>query len=575
VTRGDNPEQIIPYFINSFDQALSSYGYYRQLRNLDKEKTAFFDVSGKYTFGDMLTGEAKAGAKYRYKNRSKLSEEFDSQDYLTPLSTYYDLIPTGQSVGSNGAAIMRIPQLAGTRFEYMTINASKATVTDFMNSPYEGRNIFDKYYLYPMMDPDAIREWYRITQNGCEAQYAKKNGAANMYQKNWAAVADYYDILERTSSAYVMNTLNYEQLVTFIAGFRVEREQNNYKSIWVKDPVSGFSTNPNWAFILASHDETVYCPNFNLTMRPTDYMNVRFAAYKAIARPDFNMRLNRYFYSTSSTPRTLDAGNPNLVAAQAWNYETNTSFFGNDFGLITLSAFYKNISHMFHTVSSASTSGTAFIRALGANWPVPTTTDEYALTMPYNSNKPTKVWGFEFEHQARFEFLPGYLKNIVLSYNCSLVKSETYVYKTKKQYLTQTDTIYVHGKPVIQTVYLPYDTFFEYKTKLEGQPEFYGNVSLGYDIAGFSIRLSYFYQSRYTTSYSIDGFNDSLQVAFGRMDLALKYEYDKHISVFVNVNNLTDAEEKTIRRNRIDGWEVVTSSQRYGLTGDVGVRYTF
>lgn len=571
---GNHPEQIIPYFVNSFDQALSSYGYYRQQRNLDKERTGFLDVSGKYSFGDMLTGEAKAGAKYRYKNRSKLSEEYDSQDYLYPLSTFYSGMTSIQSVGSNGAALFNVPAFAGTRFAQLVINASKPTVTNFMNFPYESRNIFDSYNLYPMIDPDAIREWYRITQNNCAPEYTvgKKSG---MYQKNWGAVADYYDILERTSSAYVMNTLNYGQLVTFIAGVRVEREQNNYQSIWVKDPVSGFSANPNWAYILASHTETVYCPNFNLTMRPTDFMNVRLAAYKALARPDYNMRLNRYFYSASVTPRTLDAGNPNLVAAQAWNYEANTSFFDNSFGLITLSAFYKNIEHMYHKINGASTSGTAFIKTLGADWPVPSSTDEFALTMPYNSNKPTKVWGFEFEHQARFEFLPGYLKNIVLSYNCSLVKSESFVFKTKKDSLTQTDTTWFHGKPTVVTVYKPYYTFFEYKTKLEGQPEFYGNVSLGYDIAGLSVRLSYFYQSRYTTSYSIDGFNDSLQVAYGRMDLALKYEYDKHISVFLNINNLTDAEEKTIRRNRVDGWEVTTSSERYGLTGDVGIRYTF
>jgi TonB-dependent receptor len=573
ILTGSNPEKIIPYFINSFDQALSSYGYYRQERNLDKERTAFLDVSGKYAFGDMLTGEAKAGAKYRYKNRTKSSEELDSQDYLYPLSSYYsDLVATGQSVGSNGASVIRIPELAGTRFEYMTVNAGKATVTNFMNSTYQGRNIFDKYNLYPMIDPDAIKEWYRITQNGCALQY-KKSGQ-DMYQKNWAAVADYYDILERTSAAYVMNTLNYGQLVTFIAGLRVEREQNNYQSIWIKDPVSGFSSNPNWAVILASHTETVYCPNFNLTMRPTDFMNVRFAAYKALARPDYNMRLNRYYYSVSGSNRTLDCGNPNLVAAQAWNYEANTSFFDNAFGLVTVSVFYKNISHMYHKLNSGNTAGDSLIRVLGANWNI-SGSDGYALTMPYNSDKPTKVWGFEFEHQARFDFLPGLLKNIVLSYNCSFVKSETYTYKTKTDSTAQYVSHNWHGQTIIDTVYKPYFTFFETKTKLEGQPEFFGNVSLGYDIAGFSIRLSYFYQSRYTTSYSLNGFNDSIQVAYGRMDLALKYEYDKHVSVFANINNLTDAEEKTIRRNRVDGWEVVTSSQRYGMTGDVGIRYTF
>ena len=49
----------------------------------------------------------------------------------------------------------------------------------------------------------------------------------------------------------------------------------------------------------------------------------------------------------------------------------------------------------------------------------------YQLTVPYNSTDPSKVWGFELEHQINFTFLPGLLQNIVLSYNASLVYSET------------------------------------------------------------------------------------------------------------------------------------------------------
>ena len=444
-------------------------------------------------------------------------------------------------------------------------SAGKPVVTNFLNSPYQGRDIFDSYNLYPLIDGDAVKEWYQLMKNG-----SSTHPKTDYYLQNLATIDDYYDIVERLSSGYVMNTLNFGQLMTFIAGVRVEREQNDYKSIYLGVMTTSFSTTVNDSLIRAAHTETIVCPNFHLAIRPTDYMNVRFAAYKALARPDYNYRLNRFKYNAKTFEVT--AGNPDLATAQAWNYEANTSFFGNDFGLITFSAFYKNITDMYHIVTKAPTQGSGLLVALNAPWTLPSkyANDQYLLTMPYNSKKPTKVWGFEFEHQARFGFLPGLWKNVVLSYNGSLIKSETYEYVSLLTYKIDT-VVGAHG--VIKIIKNPFYKFVEMKNKLEGQPEFYGNVSLGYDIAGFSARISYFYQSKYTTLFSLTGFSDEIQGAYGRMDFSLKYEYDKHLSFFLNLNNLTNTEEKTYRSNLIDNWEVVTSSQRYGLTGDIGVRY--
>src|SRR5690606_10391975 len=61
----------------------------------------------------------------------------------------------------------------------------------------------------------------------------------------------------------------------------------------------------------------------------------------------------------------------------------------------------------------------------------------YQLTIPYNSPEPSRVWGFELEHQINFTFLPGLLKYIVLSYNASIVRSETHLVGST------TDTVYV------------------------------------------------------------------------------------------------------------------------------------
>ena len=118
-------------------------------------------------------------------------------------------------------------------------------------------------------------------------------------------------------------------------------------------------------------------------------MNVRFAAYRALARPDFNLRLEKYVSSGFSGTLSLLLGNPQLKTATAWNYEANASFFGNSIGLVTISGYYKEINDLFHMLNNASTVGNQIIDVLGIGWRTPHT-GVYSLTAPYNSPGPRR-----------------------------------------------------------------------------------------------------------------------------------------------------------------------------------------
>ena len=139
---------------------------------------------------------------------------------------------------------------------------------------------------------------------------------------------------------------------------------------------------------------------------------------------------------------------------------------------------------MYHMLNQINTSGNVIFDDLGLETRTLHGNASYQLTVPYNSTDPTKVWGFELEHQINFTFLPGLLQNIVLSYNASIVRSET-------QLIGSTiDTTYtiIGGIPFPEYK----ERAINYKQQLENQPEFFGNISLGYDIDGFSGRLSSF-----------------------------------------------------------------------------------
>ena len=83
---------------------------------------------------------------------------------------------------------------------------------------------------------------------------------------------------------------------------------------------------------------------------------------------------------------------------------------------------------MYHLVNNIRVDSDEILDSLGIDWTSPFASNQtYDLTYPYNSSKPTKVWGFEIEQQTNLHFLPGLLQNIVIGYNFSFVKSETFI----------------------------------------------------------------------------------------------------------------------------------------------------
>lgn len=559
-----DPELLVPFALNNFIAAYCTTGYDRSQNNLDKEKTGYLDVAGKYSIANWISGELKVGGKYRVKDRFNNNEEGYAPYYLGYFKQNVRLSDgTVQPKNYDGS-------WNGTRYEQFMIDFKAnrrvtPSLSEFLDSPPTTRNLFDKYYLNPMIGRDAVNLWFALNKNGYDSQtQAKVEFIPNLLtQGNW------YQVTERVSAAYVMNTLNIGQGVTFIAGLRLERENNEYTSKFTPAAL-GTPLFPSGEFkdTTRTHTETILLPNFHLTLKPTDFLSVRLAAYRGLSRPDFNMRLEKFVAQSAGTNTALVLGNPNLKTAKAWNYEINASVFNNTIGLMSVSAFYKEITDMYQTLTGAATNGNAFLDYFDIKWRDPFAGSNYALTVPYNSPQPTKVWGFEFEHQLNFGFLPGLLRNFVLTYNASLVRSESYILATR----TDTSYYYLPGFDFPFPKYT--QVLVSNKQRLEGEPEFFWNIALGYDIGAFSARISMYHQGEYNRSFTASGRGDRVQGSFTRVDLSLKHQFTNYLTVFLNVNNLNNSKEDDSIANRLIGYSMLNTSQRYGTTGDLGVRIT-
>ncbi|MFZ1291274.1 MAG: TonB-dependent receptor [Melioribacteraceae bacterium] len=556
----DHPEDLIEYAYNNFTAATLAGAYYRTQNNFDKDKSAYLDFSRQYNLVGIFSGEFKFGGKYKTKDRTNNNTELFSPYYLGYWQGYERL--------ADGSIALK--DFSDSYFEaffqrYLDNSLNNtASFIEFLDQNPKNRKVFDLYDLNPLINRDKLRQWYKINKNG-----VSQSGGTKEYFNDPSVAANYYDITETVTSAYLMNTWKFEQFLTFIAGVRIEEESNHYKNKfsdkrYASFPVSDITTKDT----TSNYTESIILPNFHFNIKATDFLNIRLAAYKALARPDFNMRLNTKFAwrpGGVGSSMQMVVGNPILKTAKAWNFEVNTSFYGNEIGLISISAFYKEIEDMYHMLNGINTTGDTLLTALGLD--TKTLWDgSYQLTIPYNSPKTSKVWGFEFEHQINFTFLPGLLKNIILSYNASLVKSETWLIGST------TDTTYVTIPPFPTPFPRFSERAIEYKQQLENQPELFGNISIGYDIGGFSGRISLFHQSEYTISYSPTGRSDRKVGTYTRLDLALKQKVTDYLSLQLNVNNLTNLKEDDLLDNRVNNYKILRSSELYGITADLGVR---
>ncbi len=563
----DHPElNIIPYAANDYQAATLTTASRFRKENSELERSAALDLARKYTLTDLLSGELKIGGKYRDRTRWREEAEYDDNSYL-------------HGFFANNLDGSKI-NLTGTRFEnyFLTRTVGSPSLSDFINPPAPSRDLMSLYRMNPLIDMNALRQWYDLNKNGV-------SGASLEYNPNDQAQLNEYNVTERLSAGYLMNTLNIGQMMTLIAGLRVEQERNDYEAKFAPGGLSTIgivvSATAGIKDSTATYTETIWLPNAQLIVRPTDFLSLRFAAYRALARPDYDLRLPRFsVISGSPTPITL--GNPALRDTKAWNYEVNAQIYSGTIGLISLSGFFKKIDDFYHEMSAVNISRNfdSLLTALGIRWQdtepfksLINRTNNYSATLPYNSDRPTYAWGFEFEHQINLGFLPSYFKNFTLSYNASLTRSETYIIQSvsKQDSIFQVNPRTGVGKWIPGT---PYNAAVEVRRQSENQPKLFGNVALGYDIGGFSARISVFYQGEYIQQYSTDGQSDTHVNSFTKWDLALKQEILRSISLFLNVNNLTNEQEGTSRINTIRNWHLPKTAELYGTTADFGVRVT-
>jgi TonB-dependent receptor len=195
---------------------------------------------------------------------------------------------------------------------------------------------------------------------------------------------------------------------------------------------------------------------------------------------------------------------------------------------------------------------------------------DYLITRPVNIGT-AKIQGAEIGWNQFFDFLPGFLSGFGMSANYTYIDSSTKVPNDPTVVPTDTDGSTFGSLPA------------------DGLSKNSYNLAVFYEKGPWQIRLAYNWRSKYLLSVGPNGYNgtnnnlDNESVTwklpvysddYGQLDGSIFYKFNDHVQLGLEMNNLSNAEQRTIMEqngagSRVTSWYV--NDRRYAAT----LRVTF
>jgi TonB-dependent receptor len=219
-----------------------------------------------------------------------------------------------------------------------------------------------------------------------------------------------YDLIEKVSAGYIMDTLDLSSRWRLYAGVRFEGT-NLDTLTFLTDQATG-----NSSFVPASGSYLKILPSASLRYALTTNTNLRVAYSRGLSRPNPQDIAQAGTFTPGTNPIPVSIGNPNLKAESADNVDVLLEHYINPFGLFTAGYFYKNLTEPIVSQQFTVLTGTFF----GAN--CASQPNGCQVTQPINAGS---AWlnGFEAAYLQHLTFLPGVFQGLGISANYSYTAS--------------------------------------------------------------------------------------------------------------------------------------------------------
>ncbi len=316
-----------------------------------------------------------------------------------------------------------------------------------------------------------------------------------------------YTAKETILAGYLRWDQDISTKLSMIAGARIEKTWINYVGnlIQDEDELEGtVKTKNNYVNVL---------PGLTFKYTPAENLVIRAAATTALARPNYYVLTP--FVNTIIDDARIDAGNPDLKASFAWNYDLMGEYYFKSVGILSGGLFYKNINDFIYQYRDENMNTSKFAAQFPAmSNPVPAG-ENWTLVQARNGES-VKVYGFEVALQRQLDFLPGkFLKGFGVYTNYTYTKSKT-------------SGIYNEDGELRTGIPLPGTT-----------PHMF-NASLSWENQKFSARLSMNYAAGYIDELGGNDFEDRFYDKQVFLDANASYVIGKQWRIFGEANNLTN-----------------------------------
>jgi len=421
------------------------------------------------------------------------------------------------------------------------LEPQKYYARDFLDPSYDpGKVLNGSTALGLVLDPSRNRSMYDT--------YQAKYIIDNFWNNN-----DRYSTDERITAGYVMAKMNIGRFLSIVPGVRVEAVNNSYTGYF------RLQYGQTWPYHTGDYHDTTTIqqytdlfPMLHIKVSPVEWFDLRFAITRTLSRPDF-WDLVPHMATSTNPDAAITKGNPVLKPARSLNYDLYATFNSNTMGLFTVGAFYKQVDDITIQVKKPLTQEVAdqyqTLPHIGA-----------VLNIPLNVPKST-IRGYEADVQTNLafvEFLPKVLRGIVINVNYARLFSETFLPYYEKYLISY--------RPI------KYFSFDSLRTgRVPSQADQLWNLSVGYDIGGFSARASMHYQSESLDNVGVITQNDTYTDSYTRWDISLRQEVTRNMKLYLNFVNVTNNPDKSYQFVP----ERPSEIEYYGMTVDFGIQYEF
>jgi len=487
---------------------------FNTLRGRERDLKAQLDLSLPLFSGGISDGVLKLGGKYRGKERL--------QDESTMSKRWDNPAAVQQLANGNGSTL---GQLDLTSQGYIGIENYADP------DPDVGTFLDGDYVIDAVLNRRLLSQMYETHQSD--------------YDRVPTADLEDFKSNEDIYAGYAMAEVNLGGKLTLLPGVRYEFTSTAYDA-----KVGRLSGNLNEGQVRDTTSQAEYglwFPMVQIRYRFTDWLDLRLSRTESLARPEFSFISPRESVDVGS--RFAGRGNPDLLPTKSTNYDAHLSIYESRFGLFTIGGFYKELEDLVYIREKI------VLEPESEN--LPSYTLGYTLLEPINNVFDTEVKGYEIEWQTNFSFLPRPFNGIVINANYTRIFSDT-----------QFPSFVVERETTPPFAFVGVDTFRV--STIPNQPKHIANLSIGYDLDGFSGRVSMLFQGKSLSSIGARIEEDGFTESYTRWDVSLKQEITRGFELFLNVNNFTNQPDKS---SILRGFP--TSQEFYGWTMNWGVRYRY